>query len=72
MPTRSSITADQVRYARSRSGLSQSQAARLVGLGSSHRWSDYETGRTTCPEQTYRLFCLLTRLEPLPPWPRTP
>ena len=59
-------TPAQILEARQRAGLSQSQAAELVGLGSAHRWSEYERGIVAISPQTWRLFRLLTRQEKLP------
>jgi transcriptional regulator with XRE-family HTH domain len=50
----------QIRQARLSAGLSQAQAAALVGLGHAHRWSEYERGIHACPYATWRLFRILT------------
>jgi DNA-binding transcriptional regulator YiaG len=57
---------DEIKAARLAVGLSQAQAAELVGLGSAHRWSEYERGAKNISPQTWRLFLLLTRQEKLP------
>jgi len=66
MPTKSDITAAQVLAARKAAGLTQREAAELIGLRSAHRWSEYECGAVTMSLQSYRLFRLLTRQERLP------
>jgi transcriptional regulator with XRE-family HTH domain len=59
-------TASQVLAARIRAGLSQSQAARLVGLSSRNRFSEYENGRVQMSGQTWELFLIKTGQMPVP------
>jgi transcriptional regulator with XRE-family HTH domain len=60
------ITPEQIRAARKAAGLTQAQAAKLIGLGSQTRWSEYEHGVRTMRVQSWRLFRLLTGQESLP------
>lgn len=57
---------NEVRAARIAAGLTQAEAAELVHLGSHVRWSEYERGVEKISLQTWHLFLLLTRQEPLP------
>jgi DNA-binding transcriptional regulator YiaG len=63
-------TPDEIKTARLTAALSQAEAADLVGLGSAHRWSEYERGAKNISIQTWRLFLLLTRQEKLPSFRR--
>lgn len=65
----SAPTTEQIRAARIKAGLTQAQAAELVGLGHAHRWSEYERGINSISPQTWRLFRILTRQERLPRFP---
>lgn len=62
-------TPNQIRAARDAVGLTQAQAADIVGLAAPIRWSEYERGVHRMPPQTWRLFLLLTRQAPLPTFP---
>lgn len=58
------ISADQVRAARVRAGLTQDQAAYLVHLSSGIRWSEYERGIRNIDQARWELFLLLTEQHP--------
>ncbi len=53
-------SAGQARKARDSAGLTQAQAAELVGLGRNLRWSEYERGARICDPARWMLFLLLT------------
>lgn len=59
-------TSGEILAARQAAGLTQAEAAELVHLGSHVRWSEYERGVEKISLQTWHLFLLLTRQEPLP------
>jgi len=49
-------TADIVRAARKRAGLTQTEAARVAELGCVQRWSEYERGITTIDLARWQWF----------------
>ncbi len=53
-------TAPDARKARDAVGLTQREAAALVGLGSNCRWAEYESARRTIDPARFALFLLLT------------
>jgi len=57
-------SADKVRAFRLRAGITQGQAAALVGLGAAARWCDYETGRHQLDAVRWLVFLLLTEQHP--------
>lgn len=59
-----SPTLEAVRAARDAAGLSQAQAAELVGLGSKARWSEYERGVTGIDAARWAIFLLSTGQHP--------
>jgi transcriptional regulator with XRE-family HTH domain len=62
-------TPAEILSARKSAGLTQAQAAAMVGLGSHVRWSEYERGVERISYQTWQLFLLLTRQKKLPRFP---
>jgi DNA-binding transcriptional regulator YiaG len=50
--------------ARQASGLTQAQAAEVVGLSAQPRWAEYEAGRKRMPGQRWALFLLMTDQHP--------
>jgi DNA-binding transcriptional regulator YiaG len=56
------MNSDQVKQMRQQSGLSISQAARLVCV-SDRTWQRYEQGTRQMPEPVLELFCLKTKTE---------
>lgn len=61
-------TPDQIRSARATAGLSQAQAAKLVGI-KRLSWSACEIGASRMSEQTWRLFLILTKQAKVPRFP---
>jgi hypothetical protein len=57
-------SAEQVFEARQRAGLTQAEAAGLVGLGAQQRWAEYEAGLHQMDASRWMLFQLLTDLHP--------
>jgi len=57
-------TPDQVRAYRVRAGITQGQAAALVGLGSPSRWNNYAAGRTQLEAVRWLVFLLMTDQHP--------
>ena len=57
-------TPDEIRAARAASGLSGEAAARLVGLGSRKRWSEFETGDKPMDPIRWQYFLLHTDQHP--------
>jgi hypothetical protein len=57
-------TPEQVREARMRAGLTQSQAATLVHRKELKRWSEWELGVRRMQPDTWELFLLLTNQHP--------
>lgn len=57
-------SADKVRALRQRMGLTQAEAAALVGLGAPARWNDYEAGRHQVDPIRWLVFLLLTDQHP--------
>lgn len=55
---------DALRAARLAAGLSQAQAAALVGLGQAIRWSEYERGARAIDEARWALFLLAVDAHP--------
>lgn len=55
---------DKVRALRLRAGLTQAEAAELVGLGAHTRWSAYESGRFRCEPLRWFFFLLMTDQHP--------
>ena len=55
---------EKVRAARQAVGLSQAQAAALVGLGAQSRWAEYEIGKHQMDATRWLLFLLLTDQHP--------
>ena len=51
-------TSDQLKALRADAGLTQRQAAELVGLGDHMRWSEFERGLTTISAERWTLFLL--------------
>lgn len=51
-------TIDQLKALRADAGLTQRQAAELVGLGDHMRWSEFERGLTTISTERWALFLL--------------
>jgi transcriptional regulator with XRE-family HTH domain len=56
--------AQKVRALRLAAGLTQREAAELVGLGAPARWSDYESGRHQIDAIRWLVFLLLTDQHP--------
>lgn len=56
--------ADQVIAARQRAGLTQAQAAGLVGLRSVARWGEYECALRNIDAVRWTMFLLLTAQHP--------
>jgi DNA-binding transcriptional regulator YiaG len=54
------MTAEEIRTARESLGLSQSQAARMVGV-TKRCWQYYEAGKRNIPEPVARLLRLSSR-----------
>ncbi|HXD06912.1 MAG TPA: helix-turn-helix transcriptional regulator, partial [Burkholderiaceae bacterium] len=50
--------------ARQASGLTQAQAAQIVGLSAQPRWAEYEAGRKRMPASRWALFLLMTDQHP--------
>ena len=61
-------TPSQVLAARVKAGLSQSQAAKLVGLSSRNRFSEYENGRVQMSGPVWELFLIKTGQLTIQPW----
>lgn len=61
---RPSPTAEEITKARQAAGLSQAQAAELVGLGDKARWSEYERGARAPDAARWALFLLATGQHP--------
>lgn len=57
-------TPEAVLAARQSAGLSQAQAAELVGLGDKARWSEYERGARAPDAARWALFLLATGQHP--------
>lgn len=55
---------EQISAARQAAGLSQAQAAELVGLGDKTRWSEYERGGRVPDAARWALFLLATGQHP--------
>jgi len=63
-------TAKNILAVRTRAGLSQTAAAKLVYLGSGSRWSEYERGARQMDRARWELFLLKIHwqlVNPLPP-----
>lgn len=60
------MTPVDIKQARASAGLTQSQAAELVGvkLRTWQAWEDSGPNGRTMPESAWRLFCLLTQRTP--------
>jgi len=52
---------DEIRAARIAAGLSQSQAAALVGSPSYQRWHEWETGKRNLPPAKWELFLIKSK-----------
>lgn len=57
------ITAMSVKLARKASGLTQTEAAMVIG-GTLRAWQEWEGGRRNMPSAKYNLFILLTGINP--------
>lgn len=57
-------TVEQIAAARHAVGLSQAQAAELVGLGDKARWAEYERGARAPDAARWALFLLATDQHP--------
>lgn len=57
-------TAERILAARLAAGVSQAEAARLVGLGKATRWSEHERGVTRIDPARWALFLLATGQHP--------
>lgn len=53
-------TPEQVKAARESAGLSQADAATLVGSNSYQRWYEWETGKRNMPAAKFELFLIKT------------
>lgn len=54
------MTPENIRKARLAAGLTQAQAARLVGLGARERWTEYECGTRRISPRMWQMFNLKT------------
>lgn len=59
-----SPTPEQIAAARQSAGLSQAQAAELVGLGDKARWAEYERAARAPDAARWALFLLATSQHP--------
>lgn len=58
-------TPGEIAAARQAAGLSQAQAAELVGLGDKARWAEYERGARSPDAARWALFLLATGQHPI-------